>query len=130
MQNGTGNTPDRSTQPYVTPEADLVVFAGTHGNRRAAALNTLTDGTPVIAAGMVDEAREHGDIDNPRVTLILVNDLGQATYAAADADVLDVYSMYLVDGVEVSLHGIARQPFAEDPKTTYIQIVKVERLFG
>jgi hypothetical protein len=35
-----------------------------------------------------------------------------------------------MNGLEVSLHGIARQPFAEDPKTTYIQILRVEPLFG
>ena len=118
-------------QPYGTPEADLVVFAGTRETgRRAARLNTLTNGTTVIGAGTVHDVREHGSIDAPRATFQLINDFGQATYAAADTEVLTEYSMCLMDGVEVSVHGIARQPFAEDPRTTYIQVTRVEPLFG
>ncbi|MDX2948868.1 hypothetical protein PV383_43995 [Streptomyces caniscabiei] len=132
MEDRTGNTPNRSTHPtaYGTPEADLLVFAGGYGKSVAAILNTLSDGAHVIAAGTVHEIREHGSIDSPRATLQLINDFGQAAYAAADTDVLAEYSLFLMDGVEVSLHGIARQPFAEDPKTTYIQIVRVEPLIS
>lgn len=135
MQNGNEQNSQSSTHPYGTPSADLLVFAGGYGKNVAAKLSTLTDGTHVIAAGMVTEVREHGSIDSPRATLQLVNDFGQATYAAADADTLAEYSMCLMDGVEVSLHGIARRPFQgdaelDDPRATYIQIVKVEPLFG
>lgn len=131
MQNGSELSSQSSTHPYGTPEADLVVFAGTRETgRRAARLNTLTNGTPVIGAGTVTDIREHGSIDAPRATFQLINDFGQATYAAADADVLAEYSMCLMDGVEVSVHGYARQPFAEDPRTTYIQVTRVEPLFG
>ena len=135
MQNGTGNQPEQSPRPtstaYGTPSADLVVFAGDHGTgRHAARLSTLVDGTRVIAAGMVQDIREHGTVDEPRATLQLVNDFGQATYAAADSDTLAEYSMCLMDGAEVSLHGIVRQPFPEAPETSYIQIVRVEPLFS
>lgn len=128
MQNGTGNDPHRSTPPapYGTPDGDYSVISGDRGNRRIAQLNRLADGTRVIAAGMVDEVREHGPIDSPRATLILANDTGQATYAAADTDTLTEYSLFLMDGVEVSLHGIARRPFEDGPP--YIQIVRVEPL--
>jgi hypothetical protein len=133
MSNATGpqdrNTPGPTA--YGTPDASLVVFAGDKDSGRyAAPLNTLTDGTRVIAAGIVTEAREHGSIESPRATLQLVNDFGQATYAAADTDTLTEYSLWLMDGVEVSLHGIARQPFPEDKRSTYIQIVRVEPLFA
>lgn len=131
MQNGNEPTSPRSTHPYGTPEADIVVYAGDrHTGRRAARLNTLTDGEHVIVAGTVYEVREHGSMDSPRATLQLINDFGQATYAAADTDTLALYSMCLMDGLEVSLHGIVRQPFPEDPRTSYIQIVRVEPLFG
>jgi hypothetical protein len=131
VQNGTGDEPQSSTHPiraYGTPNADYSVISGDRGSRRVSQLNTLPNGTRVIAAGMVTEIREHGPIDEPRATLILMNDLGQATYAAADAIVLAEYSMCLMDGAEVSLHGVARMPFREDPKTAYIQIVSVEPL--
>jgi hypothetical protein len=130
MQNGNEPQPSSSTHPaaYGTPTADIVVFAGAEKPYHPAPLNTLPNGTHVIAAGTVTDIREHGTIDAPRATLQLVNDFGQATYAAADTDVLGTYSMCLMDGLEVSLHGIARQPFREDPKTTYIQIVRVEPL--
>lgn len=131
MQNGTGNDPNRSTHPapYGTPSADLMVFAGDHNTgRHAAKLSTLTDGIRVIAAGTVQDIREHGTVDAPRATLQLVNDFGQATYAAADTDTLTEYSLFLMDDVEVSLHGIVRQPFPEAPETSYIQIVRVEPL--
>ncbi|MFJ9662846.1 hypothetical protein ACIRPR_33465 [Streptomyces griseoflavus] len=135
MQNPSGTPKPNLPQPYGTPDASLVVFAGDPSGRHAAPLNTLTDGTPVVAAGMVLNIREHGTIDAPRATLQLVNDFGQATYAAADTDVLTEYSMCLLDGVEVSLHGIARRPFEgdaelDDPRTNYVQIVRVEPLFG
>lgn len=134
MSNVNGPEPQNGPHPtstdYGTPEADLLVFAGGHGKNVAAVLNTLTDGTHVIAAGTVHEIREHGSIDAPRATLQLINDFGQSAYAAADADVLAEYSLFLMDGVPVSVHGVARQPFAEDPRTTYIQIVRVEPLFG
>lgn len=130
MTHGTEPFPAPVPQPYVTPEADLVVFAGPRGNRHAAVLNTLPDGTQVVAAGMVDEVREHGTLDAPLATLVLVNDFGQAAYAAADSDTLAQYSLFLMDGVEVSLHGVARVAFAEAPKATYIQIVRVEPLFS
>nr|WP_173295556.1 hypothetical protein [Streptomyces sp. F2] len=134
MQNGTGPEPQNGPQPtstaYGTPEADLLVFAGGYGKNVAAVLSTVADGTRVIAAGTVHDAREHGSIDAPRATLQLINDFGQAAYAAADSDVLAEYSMFLMDGVPVSVHGIARQPFAEDPRTTYIHIVRVEPLIG
>lgn len=130
MSNATGPENPGVTQPYGTPDASLVVFAGDVNDRRPAPLNTLTDGTRVIAAGMVQEIREHGSVDDPRATLQLVNEFGQATYAAADTHALAEFSMCLMEGVEVSLHGIARQPFAEDPRTTYIQIVSVEPLFS
>lgn len=127
--------PQNGTAPYSTPEADLVVFAGTKDTgRRAAPLNTLTDGTPVVAYGMVDEAREHGSVDAPRVTFQLVNDLGQATYAAADSDVLADYNMWLMDGTGISVHGIVRRPFQgdadlDDPRTNYVQVLRVEPHF-
>ncbi|MGW8703178.1 hypothetical protein ACWGOK_40795 [Streptomyces eurythermus] len=137
MPNGTGNQPSENPHPttYTTPDASLVVFAGDKGGRHAAPLHTLTDGTRVIAAGMVEKIREHGSLDTPRATLILINDFGQSTYAAADTDVLTEYSLYLMDGLEISLHGLARRPFEgdaelDDPRATYIQIVKVEPLFG
>lgn len=131
MSNATGPENPGVTQPYGTPDASLVVFAGTkESGRRAAKLSTLTDGTHVVAAGMVIEVREHGTVDAPRATLILTNDFGQATYAAADTDTLTEYSLFLMDGVEVSLHGVARQPFPEAPETSYIQIVRVEPLFS
>lgn len=132
MQNGTGNDPQNSPAPtmYGTPEGDLLVFAGGYGKNVAAVLNTLNDGTHVIAAGTVHEIREHGSIDAPRATLQLINDFGQAAYAAADTDVLAEYSLFLMDGVEVSLHGVARVVFPEDPRTAYIQIVRVEPLFS
>jgi hypothetical protein len=130
MQNGNGNHPERSTQPlpYGTPEGDLVVFAGERAHRYASPLNRLKDGTPVIAAGVVNEVREHGSLDAPRATLVLINDFGQATYAAADTSTLTEYGLFLMDGVEVSLHGVCRRPFVDGPP--YIQIVRVEPLTG
>jgi hypothetical protein len=116
------------TQPYGTPSADLVVFAGDRAGRRAARLNTLTNGTRVIAAGTVHDIREHGTIDAPRATFQLINEFGQATYAAADTDVLTEFSMCLMDGTEITVHGVARQPFAEDPRTTYISVTSVDPL--
>lgn len=122
------------TQPYGTPSADLVVFAGDRAGRRAARLNTLTDGTPVIAAGTVHDIREHGSIDAPRATFQLINDLGQATYAAADTDVLTDYNLWLMDGTPVSVHGIVRRPFQgdadlDDPRANYVQVLRVEPHF-
>jgi hypothetical protein len=129
MEQRNDKQPQNGTAPYSTPEADLVVFAGTKDTgRKAAPLNTLTDGTPVVGFGMVDEAREHGSVDAPRATFQLINEFGQSAYAAADSDTLALYSLFLMDGCEVSLHGIARQPFPEDPRTTYIQITSVEPL--
>jgi hypothetical protein len=132
MNNGIGPEPQNSPQPtstvFVTPEADIVVFAGDASNRVTVPLNRLRDGVSVIAAGTVTDIREHGSVDAPRATLQLINDFGQATYAAADTDVLAEYGLFLMDGVPVSLHGVARQPFAEDPRTTYVQIVRVEPL--
>lgn len=128
MQNGTGNDPNRSTAPYGTPEGDLVVFAGSHPDRYASRLDRLTDGTPVIAAGMVDGTREHGPIDAPRATLILLADDGAATYAAASSEVLAEYSLCLMDGIEITIHGIARRPFEDGPP--YIQVIEVEPHFG
>jgi hypothetical protein len=130
MQNPSGTPKPNVPQPYGTPDAGLVVFAGDQAGRRAAALNTLTEGTPVIAAGMVQEIREHGDVDSPRATFQLVNEFGQAAYAAASTDVLTEYSMCLMGGLEVTVHGVARQPFAEDPRTTYISVTSVEPLFA
>lgn len=124
MQNGTGDNPAGVTQPYGTPEGDIVVFAGSRAPYRPAPLNTLPNGTHVIAAGMVDETREHGSIDAPRATLILMNAAGQATYASADGDTLALYSLFLMDGVEVSVRGICRRPFVDGPP--YIQVVDVE----
>nr|WP_173294477.1 hypothetical protein [Streptomyces sp. FR1] len=135
MSNVNGNEPHNSPRPtstaYGTPEADLLVFAGGYGKNVAAVLNTLTDGTHVIAAGTVHEIREHGSIDAPRATLQLINDFGQAAYAAADGDVLAENSLFLMDGVPVTIHGIARRPFEgdaelDDPRANYIQIVRVE----
>ena len=130
MQNGIGPDPQNGPRPtptaYGTPEADLLVFAGGYGKNVAAVLNTLPAGTHVIAAGTVHEIREHGSIDTPRAILQLINDFGQATYAVADADVLAEYSLFLMDGVPVSVRGIVRQPFGEDARTTYVQIVTVE----
>lgn len=138
MSNGTGNDPNRSTHPtaYGTPDASIVAFAGDKGaGRYAAPLNKLTDGTPVIVAGMLDQVREHGTVDSPRATLVLVNDFGQATYAAANTETLTEYSMCLVDGLEVTLHGIVRRLFQDDaelddPRANYVQISRVEPLFG
>jgi hypothetical protein len=122
--------PQNGTTPYSTPEADLVVFAGA----KPAPLNTLTDGTPVVAYGMVDEIREHGSVDAPRATFQLVNEFGQATYAAADSDVLADYNMWLMDGTGISVHGIVRRPFQgdadlDDPRTNYVQVLRVEPHF-
>jgi len=128
MQNPSGSPKPNLPQPYGTPDASLLVFAGDRSNRVAAPLHRVVNGTPVIAAGMVHEAREHGTIDAPRATLQLINEFGQSAYAAADSDTLALYSLFLMDGCEVSLHGIARQPFPEDPRTTYIQITSVEPL--
>lgn len=127
MSNATGPDPQNGTTPYSTPEADLVVFAG----RRPAPLNSLTDGTPVVGFGMVDEIREHGSVDAPRATFQLVNEFGQATYAAVDSDVLAEYSMCLLDGSAISVHGIVRRPFQgdpdlDDPRANYVQVLRVE----
>ncbi|WP_411132727.1 hypothetical protein [Streptomyces sp. 030-HV] len=138
MDNGNGNQPQQYPHPtaYGTPDASIVVFAGDKDSGRfATPLNKLTDGTPVIIAGMLTEVREHGTIDAPRATLVLTNDFGQAAYAAADTDTLAEYSMCLVDGLEVSLFGIARRPFQgdaelDDPRTNYVQITRVEPLFA
>lgn len=138
MEDRTGNDPQSSTHPiaYGTPDASIVAFAGNKGRGRyATPLNKLTDGTPVIIAGMVDQVREHGTVDSPRATLVLVNDFGQAAYAAADSETLTEYSLCLVDGLEVTLHGVVRRPFQgdaelDDPRANYVQIVRVEPLFG
>lgn len=131
MEDRTGNQKPQSPTPaYSAPQADLVVFAEDNGWRRPAVLNTLADGTHVIAAGMVMDIREHGTVDAPRATFQLVNDFGQATYAAADTDVLALYSMCLMDGVEISVRGHVRKPFAEDPRTAYISVLSVEPLVG
>lgn len=126
MQNGSGNQPDRSTQPapYGTPEGDLVVYAGTHQHRYASPLNQLPDGTHVIAAGMVQETREHGSMDAPRATFHLITELGTGAYAAVSTDVLIAYSLYLLDGIEICAEGVCRRPFADGPP--YIQVIKVE----
>lgn len=128
MQNGTGDHPAGSTHPipYGTPDGDYSVISGDRGHRSIARLDRLANGTRVIAAGMVSEIREHGPIDTPRATFVLTNDIGQATYAAADTDTLTAYSLFLMDGVEVSLHGIARRPFEDGPP--YIQVTEVEPL--
>ncbi|MBJ6623674.1 hypothetical protein [Streptomyces sp. DHE17-7] len=84
----------------------------------ATPLNKLTDGTPVIVAGMLNEVREHGTIDAPRATLVITNDFGQAAYAVVDTDTLAEYSMCLVDGLEVTLHGFVRRPFQGDAELT------------
>lgn len=128
MAHGTEPSRPNLPQPYGTPDASLVVFAGDRAARRAAALNTLTDGTPVIAAGMVHDIREHGDIDTPRATFQLLNEFGQSTYATASTDVLVEYSSALMDGTEISVHGVARVVFPEDPRTAYISVTSVEPL--
>ncbi|WP_461712361.1 hypothetical protein [Streptomyces sp. DSM 41013] len=136
MAHGTEPSSTNVPQPFRGPKADIVVFAGTKGTGRyATPLNKLADGTPIVAAGMVTEIREHGTIDAPRATLILTNDFGQSAYAGADTATLTEYNLCLVDGLEVSLHGIARRPFEGDeeldgPYDTHIQIVRVEPLFA
>jgi len=129
MSNVSGNEPQNGPQSptsYGTPDGDISVFAGDRNHRRAARLNKLSDGTPVIAAGMVDEVREHGDIHTPRATFVLTNEFGQSTYAAADTDTLTEYSLFLMDGVEVTLHGHCRRPFDDAPP--YISVYRVEPL--
>lgn len=125
MAHGTEPSRPNVPQSYGTPESDLVVFAGDYSHRKPAALNTLTDGVSIIAAGMVDEMIEHGDKD-PSATFHLINEFGQATYAYVSSDVLATFSLYLVDGMEVSLHGIARRPYPDLPP--HIHVVQVEPL--
>lgn len=129
MQNGTGNDPNRSTHPSAdgTPEGGIVVFAGDRTQSRPARLNSLTDGTPVIAAGVTAGIRMHGTPDEPRATFILIAADGAATYAAVDTETYDHIFGYLLEQAAVSLHGIARRPFEDGPP--YIQVTEVEPLF-
>ena len=128
MQNGTGDDPRSSTHPipYGTPEGDLVVYAGSNQRSYASRLDRLTDGTSVIAAGLVDGIRMHGTPDEPRATFILTADDGAATYAAVDTDTYDLVFGYLLEHTAVSIVGITRRPFADAPP--YIQVVQVEPL--
>jgi len=138
MDHSSHNPEPSSTHPiaYGTPDASIVAFAGDKGaGRYATPLNKLTDGTPVIVAGVLDQIREHGTVDSPRATLVVVNEFGQSAYAAADTETLTEYSMCLVDGLEVTLHGIVRRPFQgdaelDDPRANYVQISRVEPFFG
>jgi hypothetical protein len=138
MEHGNGSQQPNAPRPttYGTPDASIVAFAGDKGaGRYATPINKLTDGTHVVVAGMVDQVREHGTVDSPRATLVLVNDFGQAVYAAADSETLTEYSMCLVDGLEVTLHGTVRRLFQDDaelddPRANYVQISRVEPLFG
>lgn len=129
MQNGIGPSGQNGPHPqsYGTPDGDYTVIAGARGHRLVRQLTHLTDGTAVIAAGIVTEIREHGPIDAPRATFILANELGQATYAAAGPETLADFSLFLMDGTEVSLHGIARRPFADGPP--YVHVTEVEPHF-
>lgn len=125
MSNATGPENPGVTQPFGTPESDLVVFAGDFSHRKPAALSTLADGISVIAAGMVMDIDEHGTTYTS-ATFHLVNDFGQATYAYVSPEVLATFSLYLVDGMEVSLHGVARRPYPGTPP--YIHVIQVEPL--
>ena len=128
MEQGSQNHRPNGPHPqsYGTPDGDYTVIAGARGHRLVRQLTRLTDGTTVIAAGIVTETREHGPIDAPRATLILANELGQAVYAVACPETLADFSLFLMDGVEVSLHGIIRRPFEGAPP--YIHITEVEPL--
>ncbi|WP_086560114.1 hypothetical protein [Streptomyces africanus] len=129
MQNGTGpepqNDPQSPATTYGTPSSDLVVFAGDFSHRVPKPFSTVDDGISVIAAGMVDDITEHGTTD-PSATFHLVNEFGQATYAYASPQVLAEFGLYLVNGMEVSLHGISRRPYPGTPP--YVHILQVEPL--
>jgi len=130
MEHGIGSSDHNNPSPVFlgTPDDAIVGYVGGPENRYAAPLNTLADGTPVIMSGMVTEIREHGDVDSPRATFILSNDLGHGAYVAVDTDTLATYSMCLMDGVELSIHGHVRKPFDDGPP--YISVLRVEPLFA
>lgn len=128
MQNGTGPEPRRLTPPYGTPEGDIVVFAGARAPFRPAPLNQLDDETAVITAGLVDAVRMHGTPDEPRITFILINDEGQATYAAIGTEVYEEIFGVVVEGTKVHIRGICRRPFEDAPP--YIHVTDAEPLFG
>ncbi|MER7309952.1 hypothetical protein [Streptomyces griseoluteus] len=119
-----GTEPSSPNVPQ--PDGDLVVFAGGYSHRTPAPLSRVPDGTDIIAAGMVMEIREHGTADTPSATFHLQNDFGQATYAYTSAEVLATFGFYLVNGMELSLHGIARRPYPG--AMPYIHVLQVEPL--
>ncbi|MDX3047540.1 hypothetical protein PV378_13660 [Streptomyces scabiei] len=126
--NGTGPENPGVTQPYGTPDASLVVFAGDRTHRYAARLNRVPDGTSVIAAGTVEDVRMYGTPDEPRAVFTLIASDGGATYAAVGTATYDEIFGYLVAGDEVSLVGLAVRSFEDDPRTTYIRVTQVEPL--
>lgn len=128
MEHSNGNPQPNSPRPVFlgTPDDAIVVYASGPDGRYAAPLNTLANGTTVIAAGMVTEIREHGTVDAPRATFVLSNDLGHGAYAAVDADTLATYSMCLMDGVELSVQGHVQKPFNDGPP--YVAVLSVEPL--
>lgn len=125
MQNGTGPEQPNAPRPFGTPEGDLVVFAGDYSHRVPKPLHTVDDGVSVIAAGVVMDIDEHGSTYTS-ATFHLVNDFGQAIYAYVSPTVLATFSLYLVNGMEVSLHGIARRPYPGMPP--HIHVLQVEPL--
>jgi hypothetical protein len=134
VQNGTGDEPQsnshptvHSARPFGTPEGDIVVYAGNRNHRYASRLDKLADGVSVIGAGLVDALRVHGTPDAPRATFVLIARDGAATYAALSTETYEEFFGYLVDGGQVSLHGINRRPFEDGPP--YIQVTDVEPHF-
>ena len=129
MQNGTGPQGHDAPRPttYGTPEGDIVVFAGDCAPYHPAPLNQLSDGTAVITAGLVDSVRMHGTPDEPRITFILIDPQGQATYASIDTKTYDEIFGVVVESTKVHIRGICRRPFEDGPP--YIQVTDAEPLF-
>ncbi|WP_055693026.1 hypothetical protein [Streptomyces prasinopilosus] len=130
MQNPSGTPKPNVPQPYGTPDASIVVFAGDRSNRHAARLNRVPDGTSVIAAGTVENVRMYGTPDEPRAVFTLIAGDGAATYAAVGTATYDEIFGYLVAGDEVTLHGHAVRAFEDDSRTAYIRVTQVEPLFA
>lgn len=126
MAHGTEPTPSPVPQPSGAPASDLVVFAGDNGWRVAVPLNRVVDGVDVIAVGTVDNISEHGSIDAPTATFHLVSGDGPAAYAYVSAETLTAFSLYLLNGLDVSVHGIAMR--ACDGAAAYIHVTRVEFL--
>lgn len=125
MTHGTEPSPSSIPQPFSKLPGGLVVFAGDYSHRVPTPIDSVPDGVGVIAAGMVEEISDHG-ANNTSATFRLVNDFGQAVYAYVSPETLATFSLYLVDGMELSLHGIAIRPYPG--AAPYIHVLTVEPL--